>query len=116
MNRRTFLETATTVTAAALLANRIGWAAADHKIDRLGVQLYTVRDQMKADFEGTLAKVAAIGYKEVDFAGYFDHPPKDARAILDRLGLVPPSTHGPYDVHTDNWPGQHESANISPHS
>ncbi len=112
MNRRTFLETATTVTAATLLTNRLGWAAADHKIDKLGVQLYTVRDLMKADFEGTLSKVAAIGYKEVEFAGYFDHSPKDVRAILDRLGLVSPATHVPYDVLTDKWPGQIESAKI----
>ena len=75
MNRRTFLETATTLTAATLLSNRIAWAAADHKIDKLGVQLYSVRDQMKADFDGTLAKVAAIGYQEVEFAGYFGRTP-----------------------------------------
>src|SRR5271154_1921706 len=68
MNRRTFLETATTLTAATLLTSRMGWAAADHKIGKIGVQLYTVRDQMKADFDGTLAKVAAIGYQEVEFA------------------------------------------------
>jgi len=112
MNRRSFLETAATVTAAALLTNRIGWAAADHKIDKIGVQLYTVRDQMKADFEGTLAKVAAIGYKEVEFAGYFDHSPKDVRAILDRLGLVSPAPHVPYDTLGDKWPAQIESAKI----
>ena len=112
MNRRSFLETAATVTAATLLANRIGWAAADHKIDKLGVQLYTVRDQMKADFEGTLATVAAIGYKEVEFAGYFDHSPKDVRAILDRLGLVSPAPHVPYDTLGDKWPAQIESAKI----
>ena len=47
INRRTFLETATTVTAATLLTSRLGWAAAEHKIENLGVQLYTVRDQMK---------------------------------------------------------------------
>ena len=45
MNRRAFLETATTVTAATLLTNRIGWAGADHKIEKLGVELYTVRDE-----------------------------------------------------------------------
>jgi len=112
MNRRTFLETATTVTAATLLTHRIGWAAADHKIDKIGVQLYTVRDQMKADFEGTLAKVAAIGYKEVEFAGYFDHSPKDVRAILDRLGLVSPAPHVAYDTLGDKWPAQIESAKI----
>ena len=112
MNRRTFLETATTVGVATLLMNRLGWAAAEHKIDKLGVQLYTVRDQMKADFEGTLAKVAAIGYKEVEFAGYFDHSPKDVRAILDRLGLVSPAPHVAYDTLGDKWPAQIESAKI----
>ena len=35
------------------------------------MQLYTVRDLMKDDFDGTIAKVASIGYKEVEFAGYF---------------------------------------------
>ena len=63
------------------------------RLDKVGLQLYTVRDQMKADFEGTLAHVAEIGYKEVEFAGYFDHTPADVRAILDRHGLSAPSTH-----------------------
>jgi sugar phosphate isomerase/epimerase len=112
MNRRTFLATATTVTAATLLPHRFGWAAADHKIDKLGVQLYTVRKQMKHDFEGTLAKVAAIGYKEVEFAGYFDHSPRDVRAALDRNGLVSPATHVAYDTLGDKWPGEIESAKI----
>jgi len=49
MNRRTFLGTATTVTAATLLTSRLGWAAGDHKIDKVGLQLYTVRDLMKTD-------------------------------------------------------------------
>src|SRR5947209_3797589 len=98
MNRRTFLEKAATVTAATLLANKLAWSAAEHKIDKLGVQLYTVRDLMKADFEGTLAKVAGIGYKEVEFAGYFNHSPKDVRAILDRLGLTSPAPHVEYNT------------------
>jgi len=53
---------------------------------------------MKTDFEGTLAKVAATGYKEVEFAGYFDHSPKDVRAILDKNALASPSCHVGYDV------------------
>jgi sugar phosphate isomerase/epimerase len=112
MDRRRFLETAATVAAATLFTNRMSWSAADHKIDKLGVQLYTVRKQMKRDFEGTLAKVAAIGYKEVEFAGYFDHSPKDVRAILDRLGLVSPAPHVAYDTLGDKWPAQIESAKI----
>jgi hypothetical protein len=37
------------------------------KLDRIGLQLYTVRDLMKADMPGTLARVAEIGYKEVPY-------------------------------------------------
>ena len=111
MNRRTFLETASTVAAATLVANKFGWAAAEHKIDKVGVQLYTVRDLMKADFEGTVAKVAAIGYKEVEFAGYFGHTPEQVRAVLDKNHLTSPSCHVEYAVlGPDKWPDQIESA------
>ena len=81
MNRRRFLETAATISAATLFSSRFGWAAGEHKINKLGVQLYTVRDLMKEDFDGTIAKVAATGYKEVEFAGYFEHSPQDVRAL-----------------------------------
>ncbi|HTS06552.1 MAG TPA: twin-arginine translocation signal domain-containing protein, partial [Candidatus Eisenbacteria bacterium] len=72
MNRRRFLKAAGTATAATLFSSQFSWAA-EHKINKVGVQLYTVRDLMQKDFEGTIAKVAQIGYKEVEFAGYFGH-------------------------------------------
>ena len=103
MNRRTFLETATTVTAATLLTSRLGWAAAEHKIEKVGVQLYTVRDQMKADFDGTIAKVAQIGYKEVEFAGYFGRTGQQVRAAVDKNGLKAVSTHVQYDELDDKF-------------
>lgn len=59
----------------------------------LGVQLYTVRDQLATDFVGTLEKVAAIGYKEFEFAGYGDLGPTQVRAVLDRLNVTAPSAH-----------------------
>ena len=59
----------------------------------LGIQLYTVRDPLARDFEGTLAQLARIGYKEVEFAGLHGHPAKDVRAMLDRLGLKAPGGH-----------------------
>jgi sugar phosphate isomerase/epimerase len=62
-------------------------------IGRAGLQLYTVRDRMPVDFEGTLAKVAEIGYREVEFVGYHNRTPQEVRAILDRVGLSAPSTH-----------------------
>ena len=59
----------------------------------LGIQLYTVRDPLARDFEGTLSQLAQIGYKEVEFAGLHGHPAKDVRAMLDRLGLKAPGGH-----------------------
>lgn len=61
--------------------------------DRVGIQLFTVRDQMTADFDGTLAKIAEIGYREVEFFSYGDRTPAQVRATLDRVGLRAPSTH-----------------------
>ena len=109
MDRRSFLGT---VTGAGLLASRLSWAADTHKIDRIGVQLYTVRDAMKEDFDGTLAKVAAVGFREVEFAGYFDHSPKDVKAALDHAGLVSSSAHFNNSFLGDQWPGVLESAKI----
>jgi len=104
MNRRSFLETAATVGAATLLTSRFGWAAGEHKIDKVAVQLYSMRDLMKDDFEGTIAKVAQIGYKEVEFAGYFGRTPQQVRAVLDKNGLTAPSTHVQYDELDDKFP------------
>jgi len=113
MNRRTFLETATTVTVVTLLTSRLGWAAGEHRIEKLGVQLYTVRDQMKADFDGTIARVASIGYKEVEFAGYFGRTPQQVRATLEKNGLISPCCHVEYDVLApDKWPAQIEPAKV----
>ena len=112
MDRRTFLGT---MTAATLLTRRLGFAADDHKIEKIGLQLYTVRDLMKQDFDGTLSKVAAIGYKEVEFAGYFDHSPKDVRAAVDRHGLTAPSAHIDYKSLGEKFPEVIEAAKVVGH-
>lgn len=62
-------------------------------VDGIGLQLYTVADQMRTDFEGTIEKVAQVGYKQVEFAGYGGKTAPQIRAILDRLKLKSPSTH-----------------------
>ena len=112
MDRRTFLGT---MTAATLLIRRLGFADDDHKIEKIGLQLYTVRDLMKQDFDGTLSKVAAVGYKEVEFAGYFDHSPKDVRAAVDRHGLTAPSAHIDYKNLGDKFPEVIEAAKVVGH-
>ena len=107
MDRRTFLGTL----AATALASRFSWAATPHRIQRIGLQLYTVRFDLAKDFEGTLARVAKIGYKEVEFAGYFadlsklNPPPQRTVEILKSNGLTAPSTHVPYTaLSPENWP------------
>jgi sugar phosphate isomerase/epimerase len=69
----------------------------------IGIQLYTVRDEMKKDFFGTLAKVARIGYKEIEFAGYFGYDAKAVRAALKQNGLVSPSSHIGFPVLGQSW-------------
>jgi sugar phosphate isomerase/epimerase len=110
MNRRTFLGTSI---ASALVASHPTWAAdSTHKIDRIGLQLYTVRELMKQDFEGTIAKVAQIGYREIEFAGYFGKSPQEARATLDRNALSSPSEHVAYDVVEKKWPETLDAAHV----
>jgi len=61
--------------------------------DRMGLELFTVRDVIVKDFEGTLAQVRAAGYREVETTTYAGLAPKEVRAILDRVGIAAPSTH-----------------------
>jgi len=115
MDRRTFIGTAT----AAAFMTRFGWAAREHKIEKIGLELYTVRDAMQKDFEGTLARVAKVGYKEIEFARYFadvsnlNPPPKRAREILEANGLSAPATHVAYaTLSPDIWPKVIEASKI----
>ena len=61
----------------------------------IGLQLYTIRSVMDEDFRGALEQVAAIGYDEVEFAGYYDRTPEEIGALLTDLGLASPATHIP---------------------
>jgi sugar phosphate isomerase/epimerase len=70
---------------------------------------------MEKDFEGTVAKVEAIGYKEVEFAGYFDHSPKNVRAILDEHHLTAPSAHISYDDLSKQWSQVVETSQVIGH-
>ena len=67
--------------------------ATGRTLERIGVQLYTVRSLMEQDVAGTLEQVAAVGYDEVEFAGYFDHSPAEIRSLLDQFGLAAPAVH-----------------------
>ena len=60
---------------------------------KYGLQLYSVRDAMEVDFEGTLKKVAEMGYTYVEFAGFFDHSAEEVKALLEKYNLTVCSTH-----------------------
>ncbi len=98
MNRKNFLRT-TSLAGMALLTNPAGFLRYDPS--RVGVQLYTVRDLMAKDPLGTLKSIAAIGYKEVEPAGYVDGKfyglaPLEFKKALDDLGLSAVSGHHGY--------------------
>src|SRR5687768_14273343 len=68
----------------------------------IALQLYTVRDVMSQDFEGTLAEVARMGYTHVELAGFYERTPAQVRALCDRLGLTITSAHYVIDQLRDN--------------
>ena len=114
MKRRTFIGTS--IAAATVCAARPLWAAeGPHQIKTVGLQLYTVRTEMPKDFDGTIAKVAETGYKEVEFAGYFKHSPKEVRAAIDKNGLAAPSQHIAYDIVEKQWPETLEASHVVGH-
>lgn len=53
----------------------------------IGLQLYTLREEMAKDFKGTLRKVAELGYEGVEFAGYGGLPAEELAELLQSLGL-----------------------------
>jgi sugar phosphate isomerase/epimerase len=60
-------------------------------IHPIGLQLYTVREELRKNFEGTLSQIAQIGYREVEIPGLPGRSAQDVRAILRRVGLKAPS-------------------------
>jgi len=72
-------------------------------LKNIGIQLYSVRRVLERDFEGTLARLASIGYKEVEFAGYFERKPEKVRLVLDRHRLTAPSGHVPIEIVRRDW-------------
>lgn len=69
---------------------------------KIGLQLYSVREDMEKDMEGTIKKVAEMGYDCVEFAGYFGHTAEEVKAMCEKYGVEPVSVHQRYDVFIDD--------------
>lgn len=63
----------------------------------IALQLYSVRDYLEKDFEGTLRRVKELGYEGVEFAGLYGHEYEEVRKLLDEVGLAAVSAHVPLD-------------------
>ncbi|MFZ0946599.1 MAG: sugar phosphate isomerase/epimerase [Candidatus Sulfotelmatobacter sp.] len=95
ISRRTFLKTASASAACAALWNSVPQLIANALGLPLGLQLYSVRDILPKDYDGTLHQVAALGYREVEAAGFFGHSPAEVKQAMDRAGLHCVSAHYP---------------------
>jgi sugar phosphate isomerase/epimerase len=95
LRRREFLLGAATVSSALAVAPHeiLAASSSNRQIEKIGIQLYTVRDRMSTDVPGTLEKIASIGYEEVEFFDYFGHPAAEIKRFIDDAGLDSPSTH-----------------------
>jgi len=117
MKRRAFVGRLGAAAAASLLLPRRGFAA--NKLDRIGLELYSVRNAMKADPERTLAAVRAIGYADVELLWSMDNfgrTPQQVRTTLDHEGLRAPSAHlAPEVIIRDDWTRSLETAKLLGH-
>lgn len=89
--------------------------ASSAKKPAIGLQLYTVRDLMAQNVASTLQLVAAVGYTELEFAGYFNQSPAELKKILDGEGLSAPSCHVPLEALQSNIEQVIAQANILGH-
>lgn len=95
--RRNFVKLSGTVAAGTLLLPRLA-NAQSNIIKNVGVQLYSVRNEMLADAAGTLKQLAKMGYKEIESAksakgNYYGLTPKEIKTITKDLGLALRSGH-----------------------
>jgi sugar phosphate isomerase/epimerase len=92
ISRRNFLTTGT-MGALAVASSRMVNGAAGKGSRQIGVQLYVLRALLAKDFDGTLAQVAGVGIKRVEFAGFYGRTAKQVRVSLDHAGLTASGAH-----------------------
>lgn len=120
ITRRDFIKTAAAVPIGiALRPSSVRPVRTQSRIERVGVGLFTIPKLLEEDFSGAMARLATIGYKEVELfgpypytvpetvaswepiaksigltqSGYYGHTPRQVRGILDANGLTSPSMH-----------------------
>jgi sugar phosphate isomerase/epimerase len=95
ISRRSFLKTASASIAGAAFLKSAPRLMANALALPIGLQLYSVRDLLPIDYDGTLRQLGRLGYEEVEAAGFFGHSPKEVRQAMDHAGLHCVSAHYP---------------------
>jgi sugar phosphate isomerase/epimerase len=118
MNRRQFISRSAALLAAGSIANQNLFAMAKAKTNkgRIGVQLYSIKDELSKDFEGSLKKLSGIGYSAVEPYGFttdnfFGHTMKELSKMVKDMGMTVSGTHiwssisiqDPTDKEWDFW-------------
>jgi sugar phosphate isomerase/epimerase len=108
MNRREFSLAGLSLGALAVLSGCAGIsqtkaASATRKIDKIGIQLWTVRELFKIDPVGTFKMLAKVGYQQVEFANLEPLPisPRELRKVADDIGISFPAAHFNPNFHFD---------------
>ncbi len=96
ITRRGFLGYASAATACAAVSGRYDIAFAEPLGLPLGLQLYSVRQQLAKNYEATLAEVAGLGYREVEAAGFYQHSASDVKQAMRKSNLRCVSAHYPF--------------------
>jgi sugar phosphate isomerase/epimerase len=91
INRRSFLVSAGAGAVAGSFMNRA--FASHHEKIPLGIQLWTVKDEAAKDLEGTMRQVYAAGFREIEFAGFYDKSAAEIGALLKGIGFSLVSMH-----------------------
>lgn len=96
-SRRDFFKVGVSALAATTLLSRSEWMQAYPLGLPLGLQLYSLREQLAQDYAGTLRQIAALGYREVEAAGFFQHTPAQVQQAMRAAGLHCVGAH--YSMH-----------------
>src|SRR5262245_66326834 len=126
MNRRHFVHSFAMGIAGTVVKEQIPRFARDDRgripqltrLDRIGLELYAVRDAMRRDPERTLAAIRAIGYTDVELLwsfNNFDRTPQQVRATLTAEGLHAPSAHIAPETLLTNWTKSLDDAKLLGH-
>jgi sugar phosphate isomerase/epimerase len=122
MNRRSFVKTTAMATAALATSESFAFASNKRKI---GIQLYTVRGEIKNGIDSVIAKLASVGYQQIELYGYsngkyFGKSTKEMSALLKQHNLTTPSAHMGlpdflYNGNDDAWKKAMEDSQVMEH-